>query len=133
MKVGHENPVNATAARVMRGGVSYESGVQSGSTLYQGTPIAMRAPTSLELANPAFPDLRGFKFGRFTALGMAVDHPKRWVVRCACGIYSLRSAKAIRNPSNSMDCCNECRHLLFLKREEFWRRTGRDVTWADLA
>lgn len=35
--------------------------------------------------------------------------------------------KAVLNPENAQDRCEHCRHLAFLKREEIWRRDGRDV------
>lgn len=74
--------------------------------------------------------LTGTKFGRFTVVGKLVN--KRWQVRCSCGNYSARKSKAIRNPSNNNDCCEVCRELLYLRRNEAHRRGHLDVTWNDL-
>ncbi|MFC0666767.1 hypothetical protein [Azotobacter chroococcum] len=131
MKVGHEIPVNSTAARVMGRGEVYESRKKY-SAICQDVPPAMRKPTSQELGSQSWADLSGFRFGRFTVIAQAAE-VKGWVVRCSCGNYSTRSAKSIRNPNNSTDCCEECRHLLYLKRSEIWRRTGKHVEWEELA
>ena len=81
--------------------------------------------------------LSGKKFGRMIVIGVAAEQgsktkPMRFVVRCACGTYTYRRSKSIRNAENSVDCCDHCRHLLYLKRWEIKRRTGKDVTWEDL-
>lgn len=131
MKVGHEIPVNSTAARVMGRGEVYESGKQHGSVC-QDIPLPTRKPTAAELAWETFVDLSGAKFGRFTVIGLSDGIKGKWVVRCACGNYSARTSKAIRNPNNSADCCEECRHLLYLKKSEIWRRTGKQVALEEL-
>lgn len=46
-------------------------------------------------------DLTGTRFGRFTVVGLLAEaggknRGDRWVVRCACGDYEVRSPKAIR-------------------------------------
>lgn len=73
------------------------------------------------------PDLKGVKFGRFTVLGWIGGG--KWQVRCSCGNYAARKTKAIRNPKNNNDCCELCRELLFLKREDTRKRTNKEVTW----
>jgi len=71
-------------------------------------------------------DLTGRMVGLLSVLGMARDTNGRWVVRCVCGIYSLRNAKAIKNSENTQDRCELCRYKAFLKRDDHFRRTGRD-------
>ena len=78
--------------------------------------------------------MTGFKFGRFTVVGMALNTPHRWVVRCICGIYTMRKLKSIRNPNNNQDRCERCRQLAYLKRSDL-RRQGIDtdkISWGDL-
>ena len=62
----------------------------------------------------------GYTFGRFTVVGLLRDsNPKKgaaWVVRCACGDYETRKAKAIRNSRNSEDRCAVCRYLVYIQR-----------------
>lgn len=103
-------PQNATAARVMGRGTHYEPVVEMSSHEHWDLPPPMKAFSS---------DLVGRKFGRLTVLGLSVDqNPKknaRWVVRCVCGHYEIRKAKAIRNPANTDDCCQNCAHLRKVK------------------
>lgn len=94
-------------------------------------PIATRPARISERNADGFLDLTGQRVGRFMVLGLARDFARQWVVRCDCGRYSTRHAKAIKNPANTQDRCEHCRHLAFLKRDERWRRTGRDVDIRD--
>ena len=111
--------INGTAARVLAKGEHFTSSKKV-LTADSETPLPLRPiPLNME-------DLRGEKFGRFTVLGAAAHHKGRWVVRCACGMYTLRTTKAVKNPANTVDCCEQCRHLRYLKNSDFFRRTGKD-------
>lgn len=46
----------------------------------------------------------------------------RWLVRCRCGYYEARSARALTNPINGADACVECRHHERLKQRERKKR-----------
>lgn len=70
-------------------------------------------------------NLTGIKFGRFIVIGKAKNH-KGWVVKCACGRYTTRRAKSIKNPNNTQDRCERCRQLAFIKRERFYKVNGFD-------
>lgn len=94
-------------------------------------PIAIRQFTAVERNADGFIDLTGRRVGRFTVLGISRDFTRQWVVRCECGRYSTRKAKSVKNPANTQDRCEHCRHLAFIKREEHWRRTGRDADIRD--
>lgn len=65
-------------------------------------------------------DLRGYKCGRLTVLGLH-DSKRRgnaaWVVRCVCGAYETRTAKALRNPEYiaRIPCCRECDYVRHLR------------------
>lgn len=62
-------------------------------------------------------DLTGHRCGRLTVIGLA-DLPNRgkangaraaWVVRCICGYYETRSAKALRSPEYAkVAMCKAC-------------------------
>ena len=123
---GIRSPVDRVAARVMRNGVHWTPN-KNVQTADQRVPHELRNPLSIA---PEHRRLIGHKFGRMTVLGMSFERAKDhalWSVRCGCGIYTLRSAKAIRNPNNNWDCCEACRHLLYLKRKDIWKRTGKTV------
>lgn len=76
-------------------------------------------------------NLTGKKFGKLTVIGLAVIEEKKlngskWVVRCVCGRYSMRKARAINNENNKLDCCKECEKLMSLKRSEYYRKYGKN-------
>ncbi|HEY4356004.1 MAG TPA: hypothetical protein VGN16_09675 [Acidobacteriaceae bacterium] len=65
-------------------------------------------------------DLTGLKVGRLTVIGMSFisAHGKgaSWVVRCLCGWYEVRKAKALRDPAYSKKAmCSECDYMANLR------------------
>lgn len=50
-----------------------------------------------------------------------------WVCRCSCGIHVTRTAKTIKAARDSDDCCEYCRHLKYMKRNEEFRRLGYNL------
>lgn len=124
-------PVNRTAARVLSPGEEYipNKKVMAGDADYlEVTALDALQGEARRLAM----QWRGHRYGRMTVIGLSATVAHRWVVRCACGVYTLRKLKAIRNPANSWDACEHCRHLMYLKRAEHFRRTGRDLEYSDL-
>ncbi|GLQ96451.1 hypothetical protein [Dyella mobilis] len=121
----HRIPVNRVAARVIKHGVHWDT-AKNIQAADQENPIEVRQYIPFKDRN-----LVGVKFGRLTVIGLSFT-PKRWVVRCVCGIYTLRTAKAIRNPTNADDRCEKCRQLAFLKRRDIYQRTGKETPWKDL-
>lgn len=125
-------PVNKTAGLITGRGEHWTPNKRI-QTADSDTPLPVRdlrrePSKTVEMARA----LVGKRCGRLTVIGLSADQNKRWVVRCQCGTYTLRSAKAISNPNNKLDCCENCRHLLYLKRNEIFRRTGKYVEWEDL-
>lgn len=121
-------PINKTAARVVSAGEQYVPNKKHGSYLHSELPLPTRRIPS------DAPDLRGIRFGSFRVVGLGEQGVGRrgnapWVVRCDCGRYEHRTAKAIRNPRNTEDACNICRHTAFLKRRMAYleaKREGRE-------
>jgi hypothetical protein len=124
-KISLSKPINKTAAMVTSKGYEYKP-CKKIETQDTHLPIPIRMPSQEILSLPTFKSLTGYKFGRFTVLGIAEEIGRGWVVRCQCGTYTTRRSKAILNPNNRQDRCEQCRHLAFLKREDKWRRTGVD-------
>ena len=127
--VSHRRAVDKNTSMAMSGGVNYTKPTTSPCTSDSKNPILTRQPCSAMLGNPFFNDLTGFRRGRLVAIGIAAETKKRWVVRCDCGTYSLRSVKAILNQENDQDRCDDCTHLVFQKRSEHHRRTGKNKQW----
>lgn len=128
-------PVDRVAARVISGGTHYDPKKKVLEEEFIAPPPMV--PKHRHPRDASFIDLTGRKKGRFTVIGlMERDGPARWVVRCACGTYTLRTAKSIKsadtNPNARMDACSQCKHLAAMKREEVWRRTGKDANLEDI-
>lgn len=74
--------------------------------------------------NQSFENLTGLKQGRFTVIGLSSTVKGRWVVRCRCGAFELRTAKALTNQRNSSDRCLACRREVTRKRYYEYCKTG---------
>lgn len=121
-------PVNKTAAIVTSPGFSYDppKKVQNG---FSKLPIPCE-PNPINVPNDYV--LTGKKFGRLTVMGRIPNMKARWSCRCDCGYYVIRTNKAIRNPENKFDRCDHCRHSLFIKREQIYLKTGKNVDISEL-
>lgn len=118
-------PIDSTASRVTSKGIHYESRIK-----LRG--LDRLSPYKTKLVPSDAIDLTGKRRGRFTVIGFSEEHNKpRWVVRCDCGTYSVRSSKAINNEKNNEDCCDECRNLANIKKREYFARTGKDSKLTD--
>lgn len=71
----------------------------------------------------------GEKHGDLTVVGYygSGKSGSRWLVRCHCGSYEIRTAKALR-PKEHRDQCQACNHALQARAHEHWRRTGRRLS-----
>jgi hypothetical protein len=123
-------PVNKTAATVISTGTHFIPNKKQNNNDSE-LPLAIKRLNDSDLAQKDFQDLTGRTVGRFTVQGLSLDSPRHWVVRCVCGRYSTRRAKAIKNPANSQDRCEHCRHLASLQRSEIYRRTGKNADIRD--
>lgn len=115
-------PVNRVAVRVTdkRFQYQYKPNKKSNQRHWETPPLMRRRiPWNM-------PKLVGTKFGMLTVIGLYEEANHVWVVRCVCGRYETRRTKAIRNPRNNSDRCEECRHLEFLKKNDEFLRTGRN-------
>lgn len=119
-------PVDRVAARVVMFSGEHFEPKKKVLTDDQGTPHEIKIITRSMRMNPSFKDHTGSRFGRFTVLGLSKIRGGSWVVRCNCGVYSTRKARAITNCRNTQDRCDHCRHLAFLQRSEYHRRTGKE-------
>lgn len=119
-------PINATAARVVSTGTHYTPNKRHGSQVFDVRPPT-RKETSRDRSVPGYRDLTSVRRGRLVAVGLSEGAAMKWVMRCDCGSYVIRTNKAVCNEANGADACEECRHLLYLKRNELHRRTGKDA------
>ncbi|HEC61210.1 MAG TPA: hypothetical protein ENI27_03035 [bacterium] len=113
-------PVNKTAARVISGGVHFDS-TKRIAQRHSDVPLPIVAPSKGE------EDQTGKRFGFFTVVGKHRNERTRgqyalWVVRCNCGNYETRRSRSIKNLNNNNDRCEACRDLVYLKNKEQYRR-----------
>lgn len=118
----NRRPVDKTAALVTSGGVTYTPAFKDGTPPdYDVCPEMM--PWSKTRKIPSEHQLTDMVRGRLTVVGKSVIKGM-WVCRCLCGKFTLRSAKAIKNPRNDIDGCRDCRQLNYLRRHEKWISMG---------
>lgn len=118
MKIEGMAPINSTAARVTGKGFQYTPDKKITCT-HSDVPLPIiRIGWNEE-------DITGIKQGRLTVIGKfskgAGKKASMWAVRCQCGNYETRSRKALLNPANNQDCCQQCRHVEHLKRVDSMR------------
>lgn len=61
----------------------------------------------------------GAKWGTMTCLGFYERHKPtyhRWVCRCSCGVYAIRTGAAILRAAMK-DCCPRCQETRYLQRK----------------
>ena len=126
MKVRHEKPINATAARVVSRGEQHE--YMANNTVDSALPLPIRDIDTALMECPSFDDLTGKRIGRLVVAGLSIEL-RRWVCRCDCGTYTLRTTKALKNGSAAP--CGQCYMLARAKRQEFTRRTGKHAECED--
>lgn len=110
-------PTNAPAARVTGKGIHYEPNVSQGQRdTFDVPPKIVNLDNKSDAARSVASELIGLRRGRITVIGLAADHNKkkrsRWVVRCDCGKYEYRKAKALRNSEGNERgfMCTVCEH-----------------------
>lgn len=119
-------PIDRIALRVMMPGIHYNLPDETIPThhVHSSTPLPTRQITKQIKMSRGFSDLTGHKQGRLTAMGLSSDVNGKWVVRCQCGAYEVRSAKSLTNPKNDSDRCYACRHEITRRRKDEWVKTG---------
>ncbi|HAT3959758.1 TPA: hypothetical protein I9Y37_001897 [Citrobacter freundii] len=126
----HHQPINGNAARVMQSGETYQMSAQR-QPGESSVPVPLVSAEEFKrlAMQPNFVDLTGVQKGRLTVLGI-VAVGSGWLCRCRCGNYVIRTSKSIKrslvDDAAKRDACTDCRNLITLKREEHWRRTGKD-------
>lgn len=111
-------PVNKMAARVVSAGPDYSlSDFKPENEVDSVLPyVLLRCPDGVD-------NLLGERWGRVEVIGFhsikrsgknLKDY--KWVVRCACGMYSIRTSLTIKRKSNPDECCGRCNYLKIIRR-----------------
>jgi hypothetical protein len=118
---GHETPINKTAALVVSKGYSYET-----KTIHSPTLFSENVLRTIPTPNVVITDLTGLKFGRFVVMGLSYDVKKRWVVKCSCGNYEVRTAKCINKKLDDQMCIKCYSALQAIKKSDWATGKCRD-------
>jgi hypothetical protein len=113
-RIFSSTPLNKTAGSVTSKGQAYTPDVKPGRPYWDAPPPC----------NPILPNalnLVGQTCGRLTVVGLRGKggtgaRQASWLVRCVCGTYETRTAKAMRNPANAHDRCEFCGHTQRLQK-----------------
>lgn len=118
MKERYYIPVNSTAARVISKGIRYEVAIDEDRFNSESPPPLTKITEKHFRQNPLFVDFTHVKYGNLTVIGLAKSMRKgkaqgQWVVKCDCGNYEIRTAKAIKNHLKNeenlqSDMCSIC-------------------------
>ena len=114
-EVAKRKPIDSTARLVTSAGTHHE---------FKQNPTCVESDTPM----PTHPAISGdhavgSRRCRLTVVGRSVEYPGKYVCRCDCGTYVIRSIAAINNPKNK-DRCSRCNELRIQKRNEEFRRLG---------
>jgi hypothetical protein len=123
-------PLNADAAKARDGkGEHWTPEVHRPDTARRShAPFPMKRVKAMY----AGADITGLVVGKLRVVGLAdipgksKKQPAAWVVRCVCGYYETRSAKALRSPeyaASGRAMCTECDYLTELKAGRVIRPT----------
>ncbi len=111
-------PVNKKAKFVVSKSKDQWCKFNYGSMLASPIPLPT---TTLKAIGSKRIDLTGRKKGRLTVVGLSASFRGvsrkglRWVVRCSCGMYEIRTEKTIKKGSDK-DMCQRCNDVRYLKR-----------------
>lgn len=118
-------PIDSTAARVVsQKGEKWAPSIKEDSTHYRSENGAPK----LRPVNRGHFDLTGLVVGRLTVLGLSAEVKSgrqrsngkgaRWAVRCSCGAYEHRTAKALKaaQADEKRALCTHCNYTEQMKQ-----------------
>lgn len=135
MKIGfdplHTTPRDPVARKVVYAkGDHYDPKIKSDKHLYSTDALPIRSLDNLPYKiknDPNFSDLSGLKIGYFTVMGLLkCAHFDKWVLRCSCGNYEIRTAKTLKKITDKADQnrCQSCLDLERLRNLDYRREHG---------
>jgi hypothetical protein len=130
-RVLSSRPVNRTAAIVVGSKGDHWNAKVPSYHMHSDTPLPIIPMSKADLMNPEYVDLSGTMYGRLKVIGYYGN--KRWVVRCSCGAYEVRRAKAIKSPVKDVfrePMCAKCDYTVKISTASYWKM--RDTCQADL-
>lgn len=128
----HTIPRDIVAKRVVYDeGDHYTPTVKSNAHCYSTTPLKVRKnetiPSKVK-SDPNFKDFTGYKVGNFTVQGLFYYHAyDKWVLRCCCGNYEIRTTKTLKKISDRIDQnrCQSCVDLERIRHRDYFKEHGK--------
>lgn len=127
----HTIPRDSVAKKVVYdSGDLYDPKVKCNTYLYSTLPLPFHRFNSLPekvRKDPNFKDFTSKRFGRFTVLGVFICGTyNKWVLRCSCGSYEIRTATALNKTQDQTDktMCQSCLDTQRIKNKDFFKRNG---------
>lgn len=120
MNINPNNPINKIAANVVAKSLDKGTNYHPGNHLTSALPLPIIQYTGLRKD-----DLIGKRKGRFVVIGLSASFigssgkGLRWVVKCDCGRYEIRTTTTIKKGSH-IDSCLDCKKTASLRRKENW-------------
>lgn len=126
-RVASSAPVNADAARIY--------GARGERETLRPLPETVRhfdAPPKILPVPASAPNRTGKKYGALTVIGYLGPNSRNrgseWLVRCLCGQYEVRRAKAV-DKASPHDCCARCNQVRTAarssQRQAYFDRHGK--------
>ena len=124
----HSKPANKTAALVVSKGTEYDHYVKSSGAMESDMPLPMLI--NIPSGSKKEHDITGFRSGRFVVIGRSIRIGSekttfRWVAKCDCGTYAIRTRKSVLNESNG-DMCSKCRYRETVNQRQRNKISGTD-------
>lgn len=116
------HPVNKTAALVIGDGPKLKPSncIGEGVLMWEIPPQVQPIPM-VTRRNPGFRDLSGQRHGRIVIVGYLAKSKgctgTKWLARCDCGMYVVRTANAWNKNRVDEDMCQNCRHVRYLREK----------------
>lgn len=136
MKLGY-NPLNTIPRDITAKRVVYDSGdhynpkIKSNSHGYstECPPLEnINKLPGMVLKDPNFKNLTGLKIGCFKVMGLLKCKDfNKWVLKCCCGNYEIRTSKTIKkiNPEKSDENrCQSCFEVERMRNREYFNKNG---------
>jgi len=123
----HRQPMDRVAGVMFSKGIKAPEPKMGTMTHWEVCPPIHTQRMVREIHRSSGEDLTGRRCGRMVVAGFSSEIPARWIMRCDCGDYEPRTAKAIKNPNNVEEGCAKCRQLAQSKRNHEFHTTGRNT------
>lgn len=117
--IATDRPANRTAGMVLQKGEHFEE--PNYTNLFKAPLLLIKYKGKRNLSGKRF-----FQFTVIGYLGMN-NRSGRWLLKCDCGSYTVRSERAIKKIVEKNGKCSRCSYLDYIKSETYRERYLRKI------